>query len=148
FRSAVQEPDQRWERRGVDQHLVADHLVIEMNAPSHKIDTPRSAAQLDEPDVATHGAGELTDSVTRIQKVRVVAELAIVQPDCAGDHVLERGERHEALAPGAGNFAGRHPPETGVIRDHEVSAETASEMDIGKILESFRLRLGLREVRL
>src|SRR5207247_2538268 len=110
------------------------------------IDSLRRSGKLDLGKLAGNGLGQNADPATRVDEFRVVAELAIVEPDRAGDHVLELGQWDEALAPRARDLGRVDPPETRIVRNHEVPAYDFAEVGEAKLLEVLRLGRGRRVV--
>ncbi len=157
-RRVREEPDERGQRRGRDEHVVPDDLVVEHELACSPVDRPGSAAELDRRcsrvprpllgERSREPVRQLSDAEPRVKEPRVVAELPVVQPDRSGEHVLQLRYRDEAGAPVGGDLARVHPPETAVVGDHEVAADPLAEVRQTELLEVPWLRSVLGEVRL
>ena len=91
-RRVDEERDEHGQRDRRDHRVVGDDLVVEDElAALLPVDRPGRAAELDPSRFARESGGQLADAAARVEKLHVVAELAIVEPDGAGNDVLELG---------------------------------------------------------
>src|SRR6478609_7549582 len=87
----VDQLQQTWQGNAAQQHVERHFLVLEPQASARKLDAQWTLPELELRYAPRHALRELSDAHARIDEVGVVAELAIVQPDGARDHVLQAG---------------------------------------------------------
>src|SRR6185369_4842802 len=134
-RNFVEQLDQARQRNAAEQDVERNLLVVEQQATRRQFDPSRALAEFDARHPARHAQRQLPDAQARIDEVRVVAELAVIQPDGTRDHVLQARQRHEALTPVTGDFTRVHAPQAGIVRDHEVPADALTEVIEAKLFE-------------